>query len=335
MFSLVVIFLSYFYWYRNDFSDDDKLVALLDLALRTLGWGAICVYLHTQLFNLGKKQFPLLLKAWWVIYITISCYSLVIDIIFYKKHVPLPIQYLIYDIVSVITGLFFCYMGFLRKNDGGELKDTLLLQEPLLNSDSSSSNHVESSVKSKMSECVTPYSNAGLCSILSFSWMGSLIALGNKRTLDLEDVPRLDCSDSIYGVSPVLQNKLEAVVGVGNGLTALRLAKVLFFSAWQEILFIAILVLLYTLATYVGPYLIDNFVQYLNGRQAFEYEGYVLVSGFFVAQLFKCLSERHWFFQVQQVGIRFRAALVAMIYNKGLTLSCQAKQGNTSGESLT
>lgn len=183
-----------------------------------------------------------------------------------------------------------------------------------------------------MSECVTPYSNAGLFSILSFSWMGSLIALGNKRTLDLEDVPRLDCSDSIYGVSPVLQNKLEAVVGVANRLTVLRLAKVLFFSAWQEILFIAILALLYTLATYVGPYLIDNFVQYLNGRQAFEYEGYVLVSGFFVAQLFKCLSERHWFFQVQQVGIRFRATLVAMIYNKDLTLSCQAKQGNTSGE---
>lgn len=183
-----------------------------------------------------------------------------------------------------------------------------------------------------MSECVTPYSNAGLFSILSFSWMGSLIALGNKKTLDLEDVPRLDCSDSIYGVSPVLQNKLEAVVGVGNRLTALRLAKVLFFSAWQEILFISILALLYTLATYVGPYLIDNFVQYLNGRQAFEYEGYVLVSGFFVAQLFKCLSERHWFFQVQQVGIRFRATLVAMIYSKGLTLSCQAKQGNTSGE---
>ncbi|GAY47101.1 hypothetical protein CUMW_102080 [Citrus unshiu] len=169
-----------------------------------------------------------------------------------------------------------------------------------------------------MSECVTPYSNAGLFSIRSFSWMGSLIALGNKRTLDLEDVPRLDCSDSIYGVSPVLQNKLEAVVGVANRLTALRLAKVLFFSAWQEILFIAILALLYTLATYVGPYLIDNFVQYLNGRQAFEYEGYVL-----------CLSERHWFFQVQQFGIRFRATLFAMIYNKGLTLSGQAKQGNT------
>lgn len=35
---------------------------------------------------------------------------------------------------------------------------------------------------------------------------------------------------------------------------------------------------------------------------------------------------------MQQFGIRFRATLFAMIYNKGLTLSCQAKQGNTSGE---
>lgn len=236
-----------------------------------------------------------------------------------------------YDIVSVITGLFFCYVGFLRKNDE-ELEDTLLLQEPLLNSNCSSSNRVESSVKSRVSECVTPYSNAGLFSILGFSWMASLIVLGNKRTLDPEDVPRLDSLDSIYGVFPVLQNKLEAVVGVGNRLTTIRLAKVLFFSAWKEILFTAILALLYTLATYVGSYLIDNFVQYLSGRQAFEYEGYVLVSPFFIAQLVECFSERHRFFQVQQVGIRFRAALVAMIYNEGLTLSCQAKQGNTSGE---
>ncbi|KAJ0103686.1 hypothetical protein Patl1_03996 [Pistacia atlantica] len=32
------------------------------------------------------------------------------------------------------------------------------------------------------------------------------------------------------------------------------------------------------------------------------------------------------------VGIRIRAVLVAMVYNKGLTLPCQAKQERTSGE---
>ena len=44
------------------------------------------------------------------------------------------------------------------------------------------------------------------------------------------------------------------------------------------------------------------------------------------------LSQRHWFFRAQQIGVRIRAVLVAMIYNNGLTLSCQSKQCHTSGE---
>ncbi|GMN63552.1 hypothetical protein TIFTF001_032625 [Ficus carica] len=86
------------------------------------------------------------------------------------------------------------------------------------------------------------------------------------------------------------------------------------------------------MASYVGPYLIETFVQYLNGRREFENEGYVLVSVFFLAKIVECLTQRQWFFKTQQIGIRLRAALVTIIYNKGLTLSCQSKQGHTSGE---
>ncbi|KAL2495980.1 ABC transporter C family member 3 [Forsythia ovata] len=110
------------------------------------------------------------------------------------------------------------------------------------------------------------------------------------------------------------------------------LAKGLIFTTWREISVSAVYVLVYTLASYVGPSLIETFVQYLNGKRDFENEGYVLVFVFFVAKVFECLSQRHWFFKVQQAGFRARAALVAKIYNKGLTLSCQSKQGHTSGE---
>ena len=50
LFSLVLCLLSYFYWYRNGWSDEG-LVTLFDLALRTLAWGSLCVYLRIQLFN--------------------------------------------------------------------------------------------------------------------------------------------------------------------------------------------------------------------------------------------------------------------------------------------
>ncbi|KAL5737935.1 hypothetical protein ACOSP7_030696 [Xanthoceras sorbifolium] len=325
LFNLVLCLLSYFYWYRNGWSAE-KLVTLLDLVLRTLGWGAICVYLQTQFFNSREQKFSFLLRVWWGFYLSISCYCLVIDIVLYKKHESLPIQYFVSDIVSVITGLFFCYVGFSWRNED---EDSLLLREPLLNG---ASNGEQSSIKSNWADSVTPFSNAGPFSLLTFSWMGSLIAFGNKKTLDLEDVPQLDSGDSVVGTFPILRNKLEANGGVGSGLTTLKLTTAIIFSIWKEILLTAFLALLYTLATYVGPYLIDTFVQYLSGKREFKNEGYLLVSTFFVAKLVECLSRRHWFFRVQQVGIRIRAVLVAMIYNKGLTLSCQAKQGHTSGE---
>ncbi|KAJ0103691.1 hypothetical protein Patl1_03991 [Pistacia atlantica] len=251
---------------------------------------------------------------------SISCYCLVIDVLLYKNHVSLPIQYLVSDVVSFISGLFFCYVGFVKRSEG---EDTLL-QEPLLNGNS----NVGSRIKAKGADKVTPYSNAGLFSLLTFSWMGSLIAVGNKKTLDLEDVPQLDKEDSVAGAFPIFRSKLEAE----GGVTTIKLVKAVVWSAWKEILLTGFLALLYTMASYVGPYLIDTFVQYLNGKREFENEGYVLVSVFFVAKLVECLSQRNWFFRLQQLGIRIRAVIVAMVYNKALTLSCQAKQGHTSGE---
>ncbi|KAJ9672355.1 hypothetical protein PVL29_025823 [Vitis rotundifolia] len=288
-------FLNYFYWYGNGWSDE-KLVTLLDLVLRTLAWGAVCVYLHTQFHGSVEPKFPFLLRVWWGFYFSISCYCLVIDIV--KKHQSLPIQFLVPDIVYVITGLFLCNSGD----------------------------------KSKGEAAVTPFSKAGFFSLLTFSWMGPLIAEGNKKALDLEDVPQLDTSNSILGVFPAFRNKLQCDSGGSSGVTTFKLVKALIFASWAEILLTALFVLLNTLASYVGPYLIDTFVQYLNGRREFKNEGYLLIMAFFVAKLVECISVRHWFFRLQQVGIRIRAVLITMIYNKGLTLSRQSKQGHSTGE---
>ncbi|KAG4112037.1 hypothetical protein ERO13_D13G138300v2 [Gossypium hirsutum] len=162
--------------------------------------------------------------------------------------------------------------------------------------------------------------------------MGPTIAAGNKKTLDLEDVPQLDSRDSVVGAFPKFRNRLEAADGEGTGVTTLKLVKALFFSVWKDILWTGLFVFMYTVASYVGPCLIDTFVQYLNGQRVFKNEGYLLVTAFFVAKLVECTSQRWWFFKLQQVGIRLRAVLIAMIYNKGLTLSCQSKQSQTTGE---
>ncbi|GFP80474.1 ABC transporter c family member 3 [Phtheirospermum japonicum] len=162
--------------------------------------------------------------------------------------------------------------------------------------------------------------------------MSPLISLGYNKTLDLEDVPQLDIADTARGAFPILNSKLETYRDETNRVTTAMLAKGLIFTTWKEIAVSAVYALVYTFATYVGPYLIDTFVQYLNGRRSYKNEGYVLVSVFFVAKLFESFSQRHWYFKVQQAGYRARAALVAKIYNKGLTLSSQSRKGHTTGE---
>ncbi|PPS06069.1 hypothetical protein GOBAR_AA14586 [Gossypium barbadense] len=69
--------------------------------------------------------------------------------------------------------------------------------------------------------------------------MGPSIATGNKKTLDLEDVPQLDSRDSVVGAFPKFRNRLEATDGEGTEVTTLKLVKALFFSVWKDILWTA------------------------------------------------------------------------------------------------
>jgi ABC-type multidrug transport system fused ATPase/permease subunit len=202
------------------------------------------------------------------------------------------------------------------------------LEESLLNGEASVSNNNSDSKKTP----IRSYSNAGFFSILTFSWMSPLITLGSKKTLDHEDLPLLSTNDSAYGTFSTFKNKLELECGNVRNLTAINLAKVLFLATWQGILLSGFFALLFTCASYVGPYLIDNLVQYLNDENKVKNDGYILAMTFVVAKLVECLSQRHWMFKFQQVGVRMQSMLVSMIYAKGLTLSSQSKEQHSSGE---
>lgn len=321
IFNLVLCFLNYFLWCRSEWSGE-KIATLSGLAVKTLSWLVLSIFLGTQISSLGAKKFPILLRIWWGAYLLVSCYALFVDYINNQRT-----QFLVSDIVSTITGLFFCLVGVWRKNE----IENGLIEEPLLNGSSNQGNGTDES-KSSERGLIAPRSKASVFSILTFSWMGPLIAVGSKKPLDLEDVPQLGHVDSVKGAFPFFRDKLESYSNNGSRLTTMKLVKALIFVAWREIAITAFLVLTYVLASYVGPYLIDSLVQYLNGHRDYKNQGMYLVFAFFFAKLVECLAQRHWFFMCQQAGIRARAVLVTMIYEKGLTISCQSKQGHTSGE---
>ncbi|XP_027939759.1 ABC transporter C family member 3-like [Vigna unguiculata] len=331
-FSFLLCLFNYFCWYSSGWSEE-KFVNLLDLALRTLAWGVVCICLHRRFFSSAERRFSFLFKAWCVLYLFVSCYCFVVDIVVIsERRVALPTQCIVSNVLSTCVGLLFCYVGYFAKNKGHmRAKEHDGTQEPLLDGDTSVDDALEIK-ETKGGNTITPFSYAGFLSLLTFSWVGPLIAVGNKKTLDLEDVPQLDSRDSVVGAFPGFRDKLEADCGAINSVTTLKLVKSLVMISWKEILFTAFLALFHALASYVGPYLMDGFVEYLDGQRLYENQGYVLISAFFFAKIVECLSQLHRCFRLQQVGLRIRALLVTMIYNKALTLSCQSKQGHTDGE---
>ncbi|ESW18595.1 hypothetical protein PHAVU_006G053900 [Phaseolus vulgaris] len=295
-FNLLLFLFDYFCWYKNGWSEE-KLATLLDFLLKTVAWGVGGVCLHMELFISRERRLPFFFRAWCVLFLSVSGYCFIVDFALYeKKHSALSIQSLVSDAFSVCACLFFFYLDLLVKNESGVGDSTF--QESLLDADSRGD--VFGSKETKGGDTVTPYSNAGIFGLLTFSWIGPLITVGRKKSLDLEDVPQLDKRDSLTGAFPTFRDRLEAQCGAVNTVTTLMLVKSLVFSSWKEIIFTAILALLNTLASFVGPYLIDGFVQFLNGQRKFEHEGLILVTAFLVAKLLEGLTKRHWFFRLQQ-----------------------------------
>jgi hypothetical protein len=55
------------------------------------------------------------------------------------------------------------------------------------------------------------FTDAGLFSKITFSWMGPLLDLGKRKTLDLDDVPLLDDSDSVHGMVPNFKSNIVSI----------------------------------------------------------------------------------------------------------------------------
>ncbi|PIA57915.1 hypothetical protein AQUCO_00500080v1 [Aquilegia coerulea] len=325
LFNLLLCVSNYMYWHLEGWSDED-LMTQFDLVVRTLAWVGISSYLYFHFSNSSEFNFPFSLKIWWGFFFLMSCSFSVIDIVLYWKYHFLPIHFWVPDVLFVVVGVFFSF----AESRGSKKDEETLLQQPLLSSTSDSINiGLREDIKGENS---CPLSTATFFSILTFSWMSPLLALGNEKTINLEDVPQLSRDDSVKVIFPIFRNKFDSYESKKGEVSSLQLAKALLFSTRAEILWTALLTLLHTCASYVGPYLINSFVRFLNSPQKSKNNGYILMFEFIFSSIVQGLSERQASFGLTRVGIRVHAALVAGIYGKLQTLSSQSRQVHSSGE---
>lgn len=282
--------------------------------VQALTWFTMSTYVHRSIRKEGKQKFPLLLQLWWSLSFILQAFFIVLDIQRLTKQRSVAVDIFVETMVVLILACL-CYTSCCARSGVESSSQTIL--EPLLK---------ENSQKRGNIKAVSTYATANLLSQLSFFWMSPLLAAGYRSPLHIDDIPQVaevDRADQLYHK---FRDQLEAKGHTGS------LAKALFLSFPKAVLLTAFLAALETCASFVGPVLIKDFVNFLEGNKKFESQGYVLVCAFFVAKVLGSLSLRQGNFKKQQLTLRARAALTAIIYRKGLLLSSQSRQKHTSGE---
>ena len=296
------------------------------------GWSVVCFsvaqvlswfllsFLALRCKFKASEKFSLLLRVWWFVSFVLCLSALYVDgrelFVQGLKHLR---SHVVANFAATPAVAFLCFVA-VRGVTGIKVYRNPDLQDPLL-------------LEEEEPGClkVTPYSEAGIFSLTTLSWLNPLLSIGAKRPLELKDIPLLAPKDRAKNNYKVLNSNWEKLKA-DNPSKQPSLAWAILKSFWKEAACNAIFAGLNTVVSYVGPYMISYFVDYLGGKETFPHEGYILAGTFFIAKLVETLTARQWYLGVDILGMHVRSALTALVYRKGLRLSSTAKQSHTSGE---
>ncbi|XP_006651027.3 ABC transporter C family member 13 [Oryza brachyantha] len=302
--------------------------ALLLPAVQALAWAALLA-LALQVRVVGWVRFPVLVRVWWVVSFLL-CVGIAYDD---SRHLmgdddEVDYAHMVANFASAPALGFLCLVGVMGST-GVELEftdDDSSVHEPLLLGGQRRDADEEPGCLR-----VTPYGDAGIVSLATLSWLSPLLSVGAQRPLELADIPLMAHKDRAKSCYKAMSSHYERqrIEHPGNEPS---LAWAILKSFWREAVINGAFAAVNTVVSYVGPYLISYFVDYLSGKIVFPHEGYILASVFFVAKLLETLTARQWYLGVDVMGIHVKSGLTAMVYRKGLRLSNASRQSHTSGE---
>lgn len=295
----------------------------LDVAVaagaQSAAWSAM--YMATEEARSQRQQFfSSLLRVWWISAFLLCTLTLLTAILF----TPWKGSYLWRPVVEVSlypAALFVAYVGLWGRT-GIEVMSDEQIEEPLLNgavNERTGDEHVEL------------YENAGLFSLATFSWLDGILRVGRRKPLELGDMPPLPTEDSTEAMYRTFKSSWDALKQKNPDETP-SIPLTLWKSFWSIVVVNAMFAFANVVTSYVGPFLINDFVEYLSGRRRFEHEGLTLVLIFSFAKVIENTTQRQWYYGIQYLCLRVKAALTVVVYRKALRLSNTARQNHSSGE---
>ena len=175
---------------------------------------------------------------------------------------------------------------------------------------------------------VTGFASASILSKGFWLWMNPLLEKGYKSPLKIDEIPSLSPEHQAEKMSALFELNWPKPNEISNH----PVRTTLFRCFWREAAFTAFLAIVRLCVMYVGPLLIQRFVDFTSGKSSSPYEGYYLVLILLVAKSIEVLTAHHFNFNSQKIGMLIRSTLITSLYRKGLRLSCSARQDHGVGQ---
>ncbi|KFK35440.1 hypothetical protein AALP_AA5G284600 [Arabis alpina] len=177
-------------------------------------------------------------------------------------------------------------------------------------------------------ENVSLYASASFISKTFWLWMNPLLSKGYKSPLNLEQVPTLSPEHKAEKLANLFESKWPKPEEKSRNPVRTTLLR----CFWKEITVTAILAIIRLSVIYVGPVLIQSFVDFTSGNGSSPLQGYYLVLILLIAKFVEVLSTHQFNFNSQKLGMLIRSSLITALYKKGLKLTCSARQNHGVGQ---
>ncbi|XP_074303388.1 ABC transporter C family member 4-like [Silene latifolia] len=174
---------------------------------------------------------------------------------------------------------------------------------------------------------VSGFAKASFFSKSLFLWMNPLLSKGYKNPLSANDVPSLSPNHEPVIMSDLFESNWPSKQE--NCKNPVRTTLLRCF--WKEVALTAFLAVVRISAMYVGPLLIQKFIDFTSGIRTSPYEGYYLVSVLVIAKTVEVMASHQFNFHSSKLGMMIRGSLITNLYKKGLRLTCSSRQAHGVG----
>jgi len=182
----------------------------------------------------------------------------------------------------------------------------------------------------KKSELESPEKDADFLSLLTFSWLSSLLQDGYRKPLQSDDIyglAKYDQSKTLTTTwNPVWKDHMKRP----NPSLVKAISEVWGYRFWGG----GMLKLINDGAQFIGPIFLSLLVDFVGDRDQPEWKGYFYAGLLFVCTMIGAVGEAQYFQIVMRVGAQVRSALQNSVFKKSMYISNKGRREGKFGANL-